>query len=307
MKVLITGGAGYVGTELTKNLVDREEISEVIIYDNLSKHHNNFFLGKQYGHPDKVKFVRGEILDTRLLSRQMEKVDAVVHLAAIVTTPFANTDPHFYEQVNHWGTAEVVYTAEELNNIKKFIYLSSTSVYGSHEEAVDETSLPAPQTFYGVSKLRGEEHVNRLKEQKNAIVLRGGNVYGYNRSLRFDAVINRFMFDANFSRRVQIFGTGKQKRSFIHVTYLAEAIGDTLVGNVSSGTYNLVDKTLQVLDIVDALKEIYPDLEFLFNNQHMGLRELNVTQDSTLFKMIPPIKGKSLKEELIDFKNRFAF
>ena len=86
-----------------------------MIYDNLSKNHYNFFLGKQYDKPDKVSFVRGEILDSRLLKKTLEEIDVVVHLAAMVTTPFANTDPHFYEQVNHWGTAEVVYAIEKAN------------------------------------------------------------------------------------------------------------------------------------------------------------------------------------------------
>ena len=76
-------------------------------------------------------------------------------------TDLSNTDPHFYEQVNHWGTAEVVY-AEEESNVEKFIYLSSTSVYGTEATLANESTLPSPQTFYGISKLRGEEHVNRL-------------------------------------------------------------------------------------------------------------------------------------------------
>jgi UDP-glucose 4-epimerase len=307
MKVLVTGGAGYVGTELTKKLVVRPEIEEVVIYDNLSKHHNNFFLGKQYEKPEKVRFVLGEVLDSRLLKHELNKVDAVIHLAAIVTTPFANTDPHFYEQVNHWGTAEVVYAAEACPNVSKFVYLSSISVFGSHAEEVNENSPTNPQTFYGVTKLRGEEHVRRLSESRRSIIVRGGNVYGYNRSLRFDAVINRFMFDANFSNRIQIFGTGQQRRTFIHVSYLAQSLTDILLNDVPSDTYNLVDKNLQVLDIVDALKEIYPTLEFIFNNQHMQLRELNVANESKLFDHIPKIESHTLKEELLHFKTRFAF
>jgi UDP-glucose 4-epimerase len=306
MKVLITGGAGYVGTELTKSLTACEEIEEVIIYDNLSKGHNNFFLGKQYTQPEKVRFIHGEILDTRRLKKSMETIDVVFHLAAIVTTPFANTDPHFYEQVNHWGTAEVVYAAE-ISHIKKFIYLSSTSVYGASKEMATERTQPAPTTFYGISKQRGEEHVNRLSEKITSLIIRGGNVYGYNRSLRFDAVINRFMFDANFTKRIQIFGNGKQTRTFIHIKQLAEVLKNTIINNVPSGTYNLVDKNLQILEIVDVLKEIYPSLEFLFNNQHVHLRELNVDRTSELFRYLPPLVEKPLKEELLEFKSRLAF
>lgn len=306
MKVLITGGAGYVGTKLVKHLVEQPCIEKIIIYDNLSKGHHNFFLGETYTHQEKIEAVHGDILDTRKLRKLMKDADVVVHLAAVVTTPFANTDPHFYEQVNHWGTAEVVYCAEE-SDISKFIYLSSTSVYGASEQVADETTTPAPSTFYGISKLRGEEHVSRLAEKKTAISIRGGNVYGYSKSMRFDAVINRFMFDANFANRIQINGNGKQSRAFINVDYLCDSLTKTIIGDVQSGTYNLVDKNLQILDIVDVLKEMYPSLEFLFTNQHMNLRELKISSESQLFNQIERFTSRELKNELEEFKDKFAF
>lgn len=306
MNVLITGGAGYIGTKLVKHLVGQEAIKKIIVYDNLSKGHHNFFLGATYDSKDKIQAVQGDILDTRLLKKLMKEVDVVVHLAAIVTTPFANTDPHFYEQVNHWGTAEVVYSAEE-SDISKFIYLSSTSVYGASEQVSDETTTPAPSTFYGISKLRGEEHVNRLAEKKTAINIRGGNVYGYSKSMRFDAVINRFMFDANFTNRIQINGNGKQSRAFIHVDALCDSLTQVVTNDVQSGTYNLVDKNLQILDLVDVLKEMYPTLEFLFTNQHMNLRELKISPGSKLFDQIDKFESRELKDELEEFKGRFAF
>jgi len=200
----------------------------------------------------------------------------------------------------------VVYCAEE-SDISKFIYLSSTSVYGASEQIANEKTTPAPSTFYGISKLRGEEHVNRLAEKKNAINIRGGNIYGYSKSMRFDAVINRFMFDANFSNRIQINGNGKQSRAFIHAEYLCDSLTKIITGEVESGTYNLVDKNLQILDIVDVLKEMYPSLEFLFTNQHMNLRELKISSESDLFNQIERFESQELKKELEDFKGKFAF
>jgi UDP-glucose 4-epimerase len=306
MKVMITGGAGYVGTKLTKLLLADPNISEVLIYDNLSKGHYNFFLGEKYEHPEKLKVVQGDILDSRQVKKCLKDTDVLVHLAAIVTTPFSNTDPHFYEQVNHWGTAEVVYAAEE-SGIEKLIYLSSTSVYGANTEMATEASIPTPTTFYGVSKLRGEEHVNRLAGKKKSLVFRAGNVYGFSKSMRFDAVVNRFMFDANFSNRIQIFGTGKQSRAFIHIDYLADSIYKSIVTDVPSGIYNLVDKNLHIFELVDVLKEMYPTMEFLFSNQHMNLRELMVSPESKLYDHIDRYASTDLRTELRKFKESFAF
>mgnify|MGYP006136202275 FL=1 len=306
MNVLITGGAGYVGTELLAKLALNKEISKITIYDNLSKGHRSLFLGKKSPFLSKIEFVHGEILDSRLLKKQLTDTDVLIHLAAMVTTPFANTDPHFFEQVNHWGTAEVVYAAEE-SGVSKFIHLSSTAVYGTGADLADESTLPLPQTYYGISKLRGETHVNRLMEKKNSIILRGGNIYGFSKSMRFDAVINKFMFDAHFTNRIQIFGNGKQTRAFIHIEHLVNTIEQCVLKEVPTGTYNLVDKNLQILEILDVLKELYPDLEFIYANQHMKLRELNVSLESKLFESVTRFTSTSLSDELQVFKSQFAF
>lgn len=306
MNILITGGAGYVGTELIGKLERDERVTGITVFDNLSKGHHNFFMGSRHSNHGKIRFVKGEILDSRLLRREAEKSDVIVHLAAVVTTPFANTDPHFYEQVNHWGTAEVVYAAEACR-LSKLIYVSSTSVYGASKDMVEESTQPSPTTFYGVSKLRGEEHVRRLMDARNAIILRSGNAYGYNRCARFDAVINRFMFDAHFSRRIQVFGTGRQVRAFVSISNLAAHIHSAVVNDVPNGVYNLVDSNLAIEEVVDALKEIYPDLEFLFTNQHMGMRELRVNPESSIFQFLPRRERRDLKSDLLEFREEFAF
>ncbi len=306
MRILITGGAGYIGTVLTKNLLKHQGIDQIIIYDNLSRKNFNLFLGNRFPNAGKINFVYGDILDLRKLRKLLQDVDVVYHLAARVTTPFASVDADFHEQVNHWGTAELVAAVEE-SNVEKFIYTSSTSVYGSSEGFIHEDTPPNPQTFYGISKLRGEEHVRRLLKTNKAYILRCANVYGFSRSMRFDAVINKFMFDANFNGRIQIHGNGKQYRAFIHVNVLIELLIKLLFKETPSGIYNVVDRNLQVLDIVDALKSIYPDLEFTFSNQHLNLRQMKVSPESHLRDYVDFFNVRSIKEELIDFKGRFSF
>jgi UDP-glucose 4-epimerase len=306
MNVLITGGAGYIGTVLTKHLVRYPEVDRIIIYDNLSRKNSNLFLGDRLKHAEKVELVNGDILDARKLNKVLKDVDVVFHLAARVSTPFANVDADFHEQVNHWGTAELVSAIEE-SKVEKFIFTSSTSVYGASDGFITEHHAPDPKTFYGISKFRGEGHVQRLMKKRSALILRCANVYGYSRSMRFDAVINRFMFDANFSKRIQIHGNGKQHRAFIHVNVLVKALIGCLLNDVPPGIYNAVDKNLEILDIVDVMKEIYPTLEFIFINQHLNLRQMRVDRDSELRKYIDFENQSSLKDELLDFKDRFSF
>lgn len=235
-------------------------------------------------------------------------MDVVYHLAAKVSTPYADTDAHFYEQVNHWGTAELAYTVEA-SPVKRLIYTSSVSVYGSPKNQVDETRNPNPRTFYGISKMRGEEHVQKLlgNPEKRTFILRCGNAYGYSKNMRFDGVINKFMFDANFSNRIQIHGNGKQVRAFISIETLSGVLSELATAEAPSGVYNVVERNFQILDIVDYIKEIYPTLEFIFINQHLNLRTLEVEPDSNLWNYIGYRNGKDFKQELLDFKKQFAF
>jgi UDP-glucose 4-epimerase len=306
MKVLVTGGAGYIGTELAAQLVAKPEVEKVIIYDNLSRLNYNLFLGLRLRQHHKLTFIKGELLDSRALRKVLKDIDVVYHLAAKVTTPFANVDAHVYEQVNHWGTAELVYAIEE-SNVKRFIDTSSTGIYGASQEAIDETAIPEPQSLYATSKLRGEEHVRRLSDKISTHIMRLGNVYGYNKSMRFDAVINRFVFEANFNKMVAIQGDGKQSRAFIHVETLAKGLSNLINSNLASGTYNLVERNIKVIDILDVLKELVPGLEFLFINQHLRLHELHVKPNPVVNELLAIHTNRTLKEELEEFIEKFSF
>lgn len=306
MNILVTGGAGYIGTSLVSKLALRSDVTRIIVYDNLSRPNYNLFLGQRLLGCEKVQFVRGELLDSRNLKKALQNIDVVYHLAAKVTTPFANDDAHLYEQVNHWGTAELVYAVEE-SKVKRFIYTSSLGIYGSSEIAIDESYAPNPKTFYAVSKLRGEEHVRRLFDKMQTYIFRCGNVFGYNPSMRFDAVINKFVFEANFHKRITINGDGSQIRSFIHIDKLTEALVNAMYNNLAPGTFNLVERSISVIDVVDELKQLLPDLEFIFINQHLKLHQLNVKQDTKANHALGIGEIRPLRDELSDFINRFSF
>lgn len=304
MKILITGGAGYIGNELVFELLKDPGVEQIIIYDNLSRRNFNLFLDTRY-EPVKVRFMHGELLDSRKLRQVLKNIDVVYHLAAKVSTPLATENSHLFEQINHWGTAELVYAVEE-SPVKKFIYLSTTSVYGASEEMIAIDTPPDPKTFYGSSKLRGEAHVERLCEKMDAWIIRSGNVYGYSPSVRFDAVINRFMFEANFIGRIQITGNGKQQRAFVHVDKLVNMLAGLLHQPLTPGIYNFSEHNLSIEHIAKIIKDIYPSLDMIFVNQHLVMREIKVLPDERIMPLmtLPPV---SFKEELERFKEKFSF
>ena len=304
MKVLITGGAGYVGNELVFELLKNPEIERIIVYDNLSRRNYNLFLDHRY-EPRKVSFIWGELLDSRKLRQLLQEIDVVYHLAAKVSTPLATENSHLFEQINHWGTAELVYAVED-SPVRQFVYLSTTSVYGASEEMVTIDTPPDPKTFYGSSKLRGEEHVERLFHKMDAWIIRSGNVYGYSPSVRFDAVINRFMFEANFVGRIQITGNGKQQRAFVHVDKVVKMLSSLLDGHLPSGVYNFSEHNMSIDHIAGVIREIYPGLDTIFVNQHLVMREIKVEADRRI--VLPAdLQPVSFKEELLRFKEKFSF
>ena len=302
MRVLLTGGAGYIGTSLSQMLLDTGKVDELIVYDNLSRHNYNLFIGANKL-DQRVKFIQGDILDSRNLRKAVSQVDGVIHLAAKVTTPFADQDAHLFEQVNHWGTAEVTYAVEE-SQVEKLIYLSSVSVYGSGESARDLNSVLNPKTFYGISKMRGEEHVNRLSNKLNTHIIRCGNVYGFNRSMRFDAVINKFLFEANFHSKINIHGDGQQHRPFVHIQTVCDHLVEVLFSDESSSTSNLVEHNYSINDIAEVLKDLYPELEMIFINNNIKLRELKVDNGNQAHT---EADLALLKKRLNEFKDAFTF
>jgi UDP-glucose 4-epimerase len=306
MKALVTGGAGYVGTELVRALTAHPAIDEVIVYDNLSRNNHNLFL--QPALPTTpIRFVRADLLDTHTLQTALDGVDLVFHLAAKVSTPFADEDVHGFDQVNHWGTAELGYALERQRSPRpdrRLIYLSSTAIYGTPEHEATEQTDPAPRTAYGRSKHAGERMLERLADQLALYTVRSANVYGHSPSMRFDAVINRFMFEAHFSGRITIHGSGQQHRAFVYVQSVARALTALALDPIDPGTYNLVERNLSVLEIVSHLQDLYPDVEQLFIQQDVKLRDLRVQPDPRLSGLLEP---RPFEEQLLEFLRNFAF
>ena len=303
MRILVTGGAGYIGNELVYRLSAEPGVTEVLVYDNLCKGNYTLFTGLRKVPGNNVHFMQTDILDSRSLQRAMQGIDIVVHLAARVEAPYADQNAHDFEQTNHWGTAEVVYSAEDAG-IKRFIYLSSQSVYGQGHITSPQDPR-APTSYYSLSKMRGEEHVLRLMEKIPVQLVRCANVYGYSKNLRVETMVNQFIFDAHFSNRVAIHGNPEHRMTHISVYRVVETLARMIRREMDSDVYNLSHRSMSTIELVEGLREIYPVLETIYVDQHIPLHDLTIECDERLRGLLPG--DTTMVEDLVKFREMFTF
>lgn len=281
MKVLVTGAAGYVGWSAANKLALSDSVEEVVVYDNFSRRNYGLLLtqkSKAYG---KLTVRVDDILNSRGLRAAAQGVDCICHLAAMAPSPFADENPHAFDQVNHWGTAEVCYAAEDAG-VPRIVYVSSGAVYGFGPNAFETSSEPIPANSYGASKLAGEKHVKRLSNSRHTVILRSATVYGVNPVARFDTFLNKFALDVVLGRPIQVHGSGEQHRPIVHVEALAETICAAVEGNIDTGVYNVVAENLSLNELIDNLRRFAPSLEAIYLSQQERLRDLTMVPDKKL-------------------------
>ncbi len=290
MKVLLTGGAGYIGYSLVEKLAKHSEIEEIIIYDTLSHHDINFFfIGNKL---PQCTFIKADILNNYELNKAVEQADCVIHLAAEVRFPYSHEDHAKYEQVNQYGTLNL-YQAIENHPVQKVIYLSSAAVYG-FQKVDNEKVAPRPENAYGKSKWEGEKYLQNI-QNADLYVLRSANVFGPNPCMRKDSVINKFILDALLYKRIMIDGNGDQKRAFIHIDSLIHSIMEAFTGTLKPGIYNLVEANGNMNEIRDILLEENPNLEFTY---------ISSTSD---FKSVEMYSSHPFERNSLDFNIRKSY
>ena len=277
--ILVTGGAGYIGSKLIRDLATDERFANCIIrvYDSLRRQH---FCGLMDLPTDgRYEFIEGDILDRLNLERAMRGASAVVHLAAIVRTPLSFDHPEWTEQVNHWGTAAVVDCA--LNSgVSRLLYTSSASVYGPGGP-FRETDICRPIGPYAISKRRGEEQVLQGGERGLRItIVRLGTAFGNAPAMRFDAVASRFAYLVGVGRPMVIHGSGKQIRPLIHVHDASAVLRLCLADSRTEGEIiNAVMMNPSVNEIAHTLQTIVPDASVRYTDQDI-LTEISFKVDS---------------------------
>lgn len=235
--IIITGGAGYVGASLCEALNALPEVESIVVYDGLIRNDRRFFFGPSESTVlDKVRFVRGDILDTRRLSQACQGMNVMIHLAAFVDEPFTYSQHTQYDQVNAYGALAVTRALEENPEIQRLVHLSSSAVYG-FREGIDPADAPNPQNGYALSKRRGEQYLEAFTASSriSLALLRAAHIFGYSRTSRFDTLVHRMAFEALTGGCISLYGSGNQVRPFVALDRVAEALRQAALGQPSEG------------------------------------------------------------------------
>lgn len=254
MKVLVTGGAGFIGSHLCEGLIAKGY--EVTALDNLSVTDKNLPALEKKG----IKFVKADITDYPKMLSAMKGIDMVFHLAAMNRAIKSINDPLKANEVNITGTLNVLEACRK-NSVKRIVFTSSSSVHGSSKvfPRIESDKL-APTHPYGVGKAAAEYYTNvyfTLYGIKTT-VLRYFSVYGPRQlgTIEYAAVIPKFIDKILAGEEIEIYGSGEQKRGFTYISDCVEgtikaaesekAVGETI--NISSGTEISVNDLIGILE-----------------------------------------------------------
>jgi nucleoside-diphosphate-sugar epimerase len=255
-KYLVTGGAGFIGSHIVEALVKQGQYVRVL---------DNFSSGKMVnlkGLEKNIDLIRGDICSKATCVKATKSVDYVLHQAALRSVPKSMVEPHAYNQVNIDGTLNMLEAASQ-NKVKRFVFASSSSVYGEVKNYPEKESfIPEPISPYALSKLTGEYYckIFSLYFGLPTIALRYFNVFGPRQALDDDyaVVIPKFINCLLNNQSPPIFGNGRQSRDF---TFVQNVVSANLLAakahKVKYGVFNIAGgKDTSVLNLVKILNKI---------------------------------------------------
>ncbi len=266
MNFAVTGGAGFIGSHLTKYLVS--EGHNVTVIDNL-------FRGKLSNLEEvkhRINFIKLDILDIENLKKTLQNMDGIFHQAALTSVPESYEKEDEYKEANITGTENIFKIASELKI--KVVYASSSSVYGDIKKIpITEDFDRNPINPYGLTKLEDEYLAETYSKSGTQIIgLRYFNVYGNGQSLDYAGVITKFLDKISEGKHPIIFGDGSQVRDFIFVEDVVKANLESMLSNTKSGFFNIgTGNAISINDLASLMIKISgKSLEVEYNKLPVG-------------------------------------
>lgn len=251
MRILVTGGAGFIGSNLVERLVN--DGHDVVVLDNLLR--GNKINPATF---QKIKFYNKDVRDLVAVEEASRKCDIIFHLAAILGVDIVADNPVETMDVEAIGMRNVAIAAMN-NGVKKILYASTSGIYGhsAMEKSVDEQIMVDPRTSYAMAKRYNEIYLSALNEEKGiqSIALRFFNVYGHNQDSRM--VIPRFFEQALAGQPITVFSKGLQTRDFTYIDDTVESCIRLMNLDVKFEIFNIANENeLSVIDLAKRIKEI---------------------------------------------------
>lgn len=260
-RVLVTGGAGYIGSVLSKALLD--EGCNLTVLDNFSYNQNTLLDCCSY---ENFSVVRGDIRDEETLHNAMKNQDYIIHLAALVGAPICDARPKDATSIN-LDASKLILSLRTKN--QKILYPCTNSGYGVGEKGkfcTEKTPL-RPISLYGKTKVEAEK---AILNGGNSISFRLATVFGVSPRMRIDLLVNNFVYRAVNDKSMKIF-EGNFKRNYIHIRDVARVFlfGIKNFDKMSGEVFNvgLSEANLSKLDLCEKIKSHLPDFEFMESNE----------------------------------------
>lgn len=282
MKIVITGALGHIGSRLIRDLPTAFEKAEIVLLDNLSsQRYCSLFNLPPHNH---YRFIEADVLDIDLNDIFMD-AEVVIHLAAITNAAGSFEIKDHVETVNYVGTQKVAKACATTGSA--LLFLSTTSVYGTQMETVDE-NCPAsdlkPQSPYAESKLKAEQYLQKLgaEEGLRFIVCRFGTIFGASVGMRFHTAINKFCWQAINGLPITVWRTAlDQKRPYLHLSDATNAIKFILSKNLfDNQIYNVLTLNASVRQITDIISKYIAGTKIQFvDTAIMNQLSYNVLND----------------------------
>lgn len=256
-KVLVTGGAGFIGSHLVEALVALG--AYVTVLDNFSTGSEENLASVR----DQISIIDGDITEYQTCLQATHNSSIIFHLAALISVPESCQNPRACHETNVTGTHNLLEAARQ-NNTQRFIFSSSAAVYGPHEGLCSETTPCNPCSPYGLSKVMGELYCHQYAQlyELETTVLRYFNVYG-DRQKANTGVVAHFRHSLATGVPLTIHGDGMQERDFVPVQTIVTAnllLGSTPRATVNDHIFNIATGTsISLISLVNRLKSQYPD------------------------------------------------
>ncbi len=305
-RVLVTGGAGYVGSPLVSSLLKKGYKVTVLdtfwFWNSVKEYQEALGIDNN----PNIRIIKGDLRNKKEVEASLKDADSIIHLACVSNDPSSELDSDFTHSVNYDGQINLIDLSKDAG-VKKFVYASTSSVYGiKQEKNVTEDLELEPLTQYSRLKVEIEHYLlHRLKGSFKGVIIRPSTVCGYSPRQRLDVVVNIITNLAINKGKITVFG-GTQLRPNIHIKDMVrvfEILLETPMDKINGKIYNAGYENLKVLEIASLVREVVGNVEVKVEESN-DLRSYHVCSDKIKNELGFEPKH-SVKEAIIELKQAF--